>query len=97
MNEGISEIHFYGFDDPMEADDKAARVFKPHVVGAVHRRKSNFVAGKTSPYPGVTFDKARNKWQAYVGGGKIKRFKIGRFDTPEQARDAVQYHIIAKG
>lgn len=87
------EVHYYGYSDPMETDDLAARVFKPHVVSAVKRRKSSFVASKPSPYKGVSFDKTRNNWQAYVGGGKTKRIKLGRFDTAERAADAVRSYL----
>jgi len=83
------EVHYYGYSDPMEADDLAARVFKPHVVGAVHRRKSTFVAKIPSPAKGVSWDSHKKKWDAYVGGGKQRRYRLGRFGTAAEAVAAV--------
>jgi hypothetical protein len=41
----------------------------------------------TSGYTGVWFDKSRNLWVAMIAV-KRKRFWLGRFDTPEEARNA---------
>jgi AP2-like factor (euAP2 lineage) len=46
----------------------------------------------TSPYKGVSFDKARLKWAAYIKyDGKVKN--LGRFDNEEEA--AVKYNEYA--
>lgn len=42
---------------------------------------------KASPYKGVYLDRKLNKWMAQVSPNG-KRITIGRFSTPEQARDA---------
>jgi len=44
------------------------------------------------------FDKARQKWSAYTGSYKNRK-QIGRFDTEEEAKEAVRKHRIlsAKG
>jgi hypothetical protein len=54
----------------------------------VNLRKDN-----TSGYKGVSFDRSRNRFYAYIGlNGKMKN--LGRFSTPQQA--ALTYNNAAK-
>lgn len=89
---GTFEVHYYGYNDPLMDSERDGLRYVPHVAAAPKRRKSNFVPSKPSPAKGVSFDKARNKWQAYVGGGKTRRIKLGRFDTAEQASKTVKQY-----
>lgn len=41
-------------------------------------------ASYTNPYRGVSYEKGRNKWAAYIYINK-KRLHLGRYDTPELA------------
>lgn len=47
----------------------------------------------TSPYKGIHFDKWSGRWQARIQMSR-KKYTLGRFDTPEEARDA--YRTAAK-
>ena len=44
----------------------------------------------SSPYKGVSFHKARNKWNAKINI-EGKRFHLGYYDTPEEAHSAYCY------
>lgn len=48
----------------------------------------------TSGYKGVSFDKSRNKWEAYCTISR-KRKHLGRFDTAEQAHQAYKTYVLA--
>lgn len=43
-----------------------------------------------NPYTGVTQYKDGKRWVAYYSAGRGTRKHLGVFDTPEQARDAVE-------
>lgn len=55
-----------------------------NVTGSVNSRNQGLSSRNTSGYRGVTWDKARGKWQS-----KTKHLgrwvSLGRFDTPEEA------------
>lgn len=51
----------------------------------------------TSGYKGVSYDKERNNWQAYISINNKKVF-IGRYKTPKEAHDAYcEYGLNARG
>lgn len=45
-----------------------------------------------NPYTGVTQYKDGKRWVAYYSAGRNTRKHLGVFDTPEQARDAVEQY-----
>jgi hypothetical protein len=72
--------------DHINGDSKDNRVENLRVV--THRENCNNKVGKySSKYPGVHWDKERNKWVAYIRiNGKKKN--LGRYEKEEDARDA---------
>ncbi len=51
------------------------------------------ICTSNSPYKGIHFDKWSGRWQARIQMSR-KKYTLGRFDTPEEARDA--YRSAAK-
>lgn len=47
----------------------------------------------SSGYTGVTFDKSRNKWVAYICIHRKNKY-LGSFSTPEEARDKRNQYIL---
>lgn len=54
---------------------------------AENMRNQRLSQANTSGYKGVSWDKYREKWRAYIMPNKKQRF-LGHFDTPEEAHAA---------
>lgn len=101
---GGKQIHCGHFDDVHEAGKavkEARRLYMSHSKEAESQSPfSEYQIGvnahvqrSKSKVKGVTWDKERNKWQA-----RIKGEHIGRFDTIEEAQQAIeQYKLSLKG
>ena len=104
LNENMVNInHYETFEEACSArkqaeqwkmelgDDEALKLVEKNIVKLVNGKRP--YGRKTSKYYGVSYDKFRNYWKAQVPyrkeNGKLSQRYLGRFDTEEEAYNAV--------
>lgn len=60
-----------------------------------NRANGRIYKNNTSGLKGVSFDKSKNKWEAYIRSDN-KKVSLGRFATPEEAHEAYKYAAILR-
>jgi hypothetical protein len=74
--------HDNGIKDDNRLVNLVERTWQENTRNA--KRRSDNTSGVT----GVSFDKSVEKWVAYINGDNKKPFRIGKYDTREEAIDA---------